>query len=118
MISALAIILGLLIGAMYFFKRFMKQTGAGMDQGELIRIMATRYLGPKNSIVVLDIVGQIVAVGLSGNQITMLTTISDPAAIDRLKSFKDQGKPLTSFAEHLFNYKAKLNSLKNLSGKG
>ena len=118
MISALAVILGLLIGAMFFFKRFMKQTGVGMDQGELIRVVAARYLGPKSSIMLLDIAGQIVAVGVSHNQLTMLTTISDPVALERVKNIKGPGNPLPSFAEHILKYKTKLSAIKDLRGKG
>ncbi len=118
MISALAIILGLLIAAMYFFKRFMRHTGTGMDQGELIRIVTSRYLGPKSSIMVVDIAGQVVAIGLAGNQMTPLTTITDPAALERLHNVKRSGPAMPSFAEHLMGYKDKLHSLTLPGGKG
>jgi len=111
MISALAVILGLLIGALYFFKRFMRTAGGGTDQGEAIRVVATRYLGPKSSVMIMDIVGQYVAVGVSGNQMTLLTAITDPASLDRLKNIKSIGNPASSFAEHLLSYKSKLESM-------
>ena len=112
MISALAVILGLLIGAMYFFKRFMRTAGPGMDQGEAIRILATRYLGPKSTVMVMDIVGQVVVVSVSGNQMTYLTAITDPAALERLRSMKSKTAPGSSFSEHLLTYKAKLESMR------
>jgi flagellar biosynthetic protein FliO len=111
MISALAIILGLLLASMYFFKRFMRHTGTGPDQGELIRVVTSRYLGPKSSIMLVDIAGQIVAVGIAGNQMTPLATISDPAALERIKHVNAGGPSMPSFAEHLMNYRGKLRSL-------
>jgi len=117
MISALAVILGLLIGAMYYFRRFMKRTGAGPDDGELIRVVATRYLGPKSSILVMDIVGQVVAVGVSDNRMTLLATITEPGAIERLKR-PDRGRPAASFTEQLMSYRTKWNPLERFNGKG
>ncbi len=117
MISALAVILGLLLGAMYYFRRFMKRTGAGPDDGELIKIVATRYLGPKSSVMVMDIVGQVVAVGISDNRMTMLTTITDPGAIERLKRV-NTSRPAGSFTEQLMNYRTKWTPLKRFNGKG
>ena len=111
MISALAIILGLLIAAMYFFKRFMRHTGTGADQGELIQVVASRYLGPKSSVTLLDIAGQVVAVGITHNQMTPLMTITDPAALERIRNSRGNGPSLPSFAEHLMNYKTRFRSL-------
>lgn len=118
MLSALAVILGLMIGALYFFKRFMKNAGAGIDQGELIRVVASRYLGPKSSIILVDIAGQVVAVGLAGNQMTLLASITDPAMLDRLKSLKTDGGPRSSFTDQLMSYKAKLDAMRPFGGKG
>jgi flagellar protein FliO/FliZ len=114
MISARAVILGLLIGAMYFFKRFLRTAGPGMDQGEAIRIVATRYLGPKSTVMVMDIFGQVVVVGVCGNQMTYLTAITDPAALERLRNMtmKAKATPGSSFSEHLLTCKAKLESMR------
>ncbi len=112
MISALAVILGLLVGSLYFFKRFMRTGGPGTDQGELIRIVATRYLGPKSSVMVMDIAGQIVAVGVSGNQMTLLTPITDPGSLERIRNLKATGRSGLSFSEQLLAYKTKLETMR------
>jgi flagellar protein FliO/FliZ len=111
MISALAIILGLLIGSTYFFKRFMKDAVMSTDQGEMISVIATRYLGPKSSIMLVDIVGQVVAIGISNNQITMLTDISDPASLERLKQNRKSGGTGSPLTEQLMMYKSKWDAI-------
>lgn len=117
MISALAVILGLMIGALYFFKRFLKNTGTGMDRGELIRVIASRHLGPKSNIMLLDIAGRVVAVGLAGNRMTLLATITEPEALDRLKSLQSGGSA-ASFTDQLMSYKAKLDTMRLFGDKG
>ena len=118
MISALAIILGLMFGAMVFFKRFMKNTGVGMDRGGPIRIVATKYLGPKNSIMLMEILGQVVVVGISNQQMTVLATMSDPAVLERLNHDRNAGPQMPSFSSQLTAYKEKFSAMKRFVGKG
>ena len=86
MLFALAIVLGMMIGAMYFIRKILHSTTPEMDRGALIRILAGRYLGPKNSILVVDVAGQIIVIGLSNQQMTVLTTISDKEALNKLRN--------------------------------
>jgi len=104
--SALAVVLGLMIGGMYLFRGFVKRAGQGSD--EMIRILSSKYLGPKTSILLMDILGQIVVVGVAGGRITMLTTISDAASLDRLRGILGSGGSRPSVADQLANYRAKL----------
>ena len=67
----------------------MKKTGTGVDDGHAIRILSTRYLGPKSSIMLVDVLGSVIAVGVTGSQISMLTTITDEESLERLKSTRD-----------------------------
>jgi flagellar biosynthetic protein FliO len=85
MIFALAIVLGLLVGVMYFFKRFMQNTDSAMDDQALINIISTKYLGAKNSIILLDISDKIIVVGISNQQMTTLAHIDDPLAVAKIK---------------------------------
>ncbi len=88
MVFALAVVLGMMIGAMYFIKKLLHHTTPAMDKGSLIRILASRYLGPKNSILVVDVAGQIIVVGLTNQQMTVLTTISDKEHLQKLRSIQ------------------------------
>jgi flagellar biosynthetic protein FliO len=95
MIFALAAVLGLLVGAMYFFKRLLPQTSVRMSDHSLINIIATRYLGPKSSIMLLEVLGKVVVIGVSSSQISCLATISEADALERLKhsAIRDKCSP-------------------------
>jgi flagellar biosynthetic protein FliO len=86
MIFALAIVLGLLIGVMYFIKNFMQRTGPSADNQSIINILSSKYLGPKSSIILVEVMEQVIVVGISGQQMTQLARIDDPLAVARIKS--------------------------------
>jgi flagellar protein FliO/FliZ len=109
MLFALALVLGLMIGAMYFIKKILHSNAPEMDRGSLIRILASRYLGPKNSILVVDIAGEVIVVGLSNSQLTMLTTISDKEALDMLRNIQNRDDIASlPLAQQLARYKKKI----------
>jgi flagellar biosynthetic protein FliO len=105
MLAALTIVLGLMIGAMYVLKRFLLQATPGMDDGPTIRVLATRYLGPKNSIMLIDVLGQLIVIGLSNHQMSLLTTISDSRAAENLLSLQVNLKKSPAVREQLTKYK-------------
>jgi flagellar protein FliO/FliZ len=86
MIFALAVVLGLLIGAMYFVKMFMLQTGPASDNQTLINVISSKYLGPKNRIILVEVLDQVLVVGISNQQMTTLAAIDDPLAIAKIKT--------------------------------
>ncbi|NPU84733.1 MAG: flagellar biosynthetic protein FliO [Syntrophaceae bacterium] len=107
MLFALAIVLGLLIGSVYFLKKFMAPVGGG-DDGQAIRILATRSLGPKSSILVVDILGKIVALGVTGSQISVIADLDDPSALERLRP--RGGAPVSPLPETLDRYRKLIKS--------
>jgi len=86
MISALALVLGIMIGLAFFARRFFQQTGMATPDGSAISILTVKYLGPKSSIMIVDILGEVVVIGVSNQQMSYITTIDDTAALERLKS--------------------------------
>jgi flagellar protein FliO/FliZ len=84
MLFALAVVLGLMIGSAYLLKRIISHTPAGIDNGTAINILMTRYLGPKHSIMMVEVLGQMLVVGVSSGQMTLLAQITDPAQIERM----------------------------------
>ncbi len=77
MLSALAVVLGIMLAGLWAVRKFMNKTGTGVDDGQMIRVLSTRYLGPKSSIMLVDVLGNVIVVGVTGSQISMLTTITD-----------------------------------------
>jgi len=88
MIFALAVVLGLMIVSAYLLKRIISHTPAGVDNGNAINILMTRYLGPKQSIMMIEVLGQMLVVGVSSGQMTLLTQITDPVLIERMHTIQ------------------------------
>lgn len=114
MIFALAIVLGLLVGVMYFMKNFMQRTAPSSENTNLINILSSRYLGPKSSIILVEVMEQVIVVGISGQQMTPLARIDDPLSIAKIKSQRTYS-PTSPFPGDKI---AKLLSLVNLSAGG
>lgn len=72
----LLIVLALLFGVLYIMKRFsFFQRESGGKQ--LIKVIATKHLSPKERIEVVEIEGEKIVVGISANNITFLTKLKD-----------------------------------------
>ena len=108
MVFALAVVLGIMIVAMYLFKKVMAKTGAAGADGEFIKVISSRYLGPKSSIMLVNVLGNIIVIGISNNQMSMLTTISDPESLEKLKYLDQEKKKAPSFLDHLSRRKKEL----------
>ncbi|MCG6535640.1 MAG: flagellar biosynthetic protein FliO, partial [Syntrophales bacterium LBB04] len=111
MFFALAIVIGLLMATMYVLRRYLNHSPSGSRDDSLIKIVSSRYLGPKCSILMVEVLGKIIVMGLSNGQMTVLATIDDdrslekihtarenemhkPILADRLKRYSDMMKPL------------------------
>jgi flagellar biosynthetic protein FliO len=111
MVFALAIVLGLLIGVMYFIRNFMQHQAPSADNQALINILSSRYLGPKSSIILVEVMEQVIVVGITGQQMTPLAHIDDPLSIAKIKSQRTQ-PPSSPFTGEKI---ARLLSMANLS---
>ncbi len=113
MIFALAIVLGLLIGVMYFVKKFMQQTGPASDSQTLINVISSRYLGPKNKIVLIEVLDQIIVVGISNQQMTTLASIDDPLALAKIKTIKTSSRMTDIAGSRLAKYMSQISLSSN-----
>jgi flagellar protein FliO/FliZ len=109
MLAALAIVIALMILAMVFIKKFFFHSLPEMTTGAVINIVSTRHLNPKSSIMLIEVLGQVLLVGISGQQMSMLSTINDPVAIEKIKSIH--------FKEGLMNVSDPLSRFKTLLQK-
>lgn len=116
MLSALVIVLGIMIGGTYCIKKFFLPTPSDRGEGAVINVIATRYLGPKSSIMLIDVLGHFVVVGVANNQMSLITTISDPAAIEKLKGLGRKEKDYPPLMRSLTKYRQRLLS-RNYAGK-
>jgi flagellar biosynthetic protein FliO len=93
MLAALAVVIALMIVAMVFIKKYFLHSLPRMDGGALINVVSTYHLSPKNSLLLIEVLGQLVLVGISSQQISMLSRIDDPNAMEKIKNVHLTGEP-------------------------
>lgn len=96
---ALFIVLGVLIIVYYFTKRLLNKNVGG-SQEKLIRILANAYVGVKKSISIVEIPGAILVIGVTGDNICLLTKIEDENTLSKYKKVEDN-KISSSFYDQI-----------------
>jgi flagellar biogenesis protein FliO len=59
----------------------------------------------------VDVLGSVIVVGVTGSQISMLTTITDEDSLERLKSSRAGERESQAFLDQITLYKRKLKTL-------
>ena len=76
MVLALVLVLLLMGGCVYVFKRTLgRRMGLGGGKDRHIRILSSAYLGPKKNIVLVEVAGETLVLGVSGERISLLSRI-------------------------------------------
>ena len=109
MLTALGIVLGGLLVIFYLVKRFLKKDISGSKE-QFIRVIANQYIGIKKNIALVEVPGAVLVVGISNENISLLTKIDDQTILDGIR----QEKPQTthSFTEHLQRLTSKIKTAK------
>ena len=110
MLTALGIVLGGLLIAFYFMKRFLKRDVGGSKE-QLIKVIASQYIGLKKNISLVEIPGSILVVGVSNDNISLLTKIEDKVVLDVLRQESSRGT--LSLAAQLQRLTGKFKQAKN-----
>jgi len=79
MIFSLGVLVAVLYGVLYLYNRFI---AVRLNQGgstQLMRQIASFHIGPKQKVVILDIMGERIACGVTPTQITFLTKLDSPS---------------------------------------
>jgi len=84
MLTTLSMVIGMMIGALYLMKKYFYRSPVATGSSGLIRVISSHHLGPKKSIMLVEVLGEIILLGVSDHQMSMLTTISDPGATEKL----------------------------------
>lgn len=87
--GALILVIGLMLLLTKLFRRLGTGCG-GMNQG-LINILETRMIAPKKQVAVIEVGGECVVVGITDQQISLITRLENPGRL-----LKPAGKPATS----------------------
>jgi len=75
MVASLVLVIGIMLLIAYGAKRFLARKGTLPGREAMIRLVATRYLGSKSSLNVVDVDGERFVIGVSPQGISFLTTL-------------------------------------------
>lgn len=96
-------VLGLIVGSFMLFRRFGAGAAGGFKgNGRLIRTLHRSYIAPKQSLALVEVAGEVLVLGLSGQNISMLTKLEDTSALEQLRGGGEK-----SFVDHLQNFMKK-----------
>ena len=110
MLTALGIVLGGLLVVFYFMKRFFKRD-VGDSKEQLIKVIASQYIGIKKNISLVEIPGSILVIGVSNDNISLLTKIEDKVILDVLR--RESSRITSSFSDHLQRLSGRFKQPKN-----
>lgn len=99
MITALVIVLGGLFIVFYFLKRILKRDAGGSSE-KLIRVLSSSYIGVKKTISLIEVPGSILVLGITSDNICLLTKIEDEEILNRFKRPEEEKKS-TLFSDQL-----------------
>lgn len=82
MVLALGVVIALLVFLVRLFKRWERVQGnLGPDNG--IRVLTTKLIAPQKYVSLVEIGGEVLALGVSAQQITFLTKIENKELVKR-----------------------------------
>ena len=100
MLAALMLVLGGLAIFFYIAKRVMRREIGGPANNKMIRVLASQYIGLKKNISLVEVPGALLVIGISGDNIRLLTQIKDKNILDQIHD--QQSERLNpSFSDHL-----------------
>ena len=82
MVGVLALILVLLIGGFYLMRRLMPSRIRGRLAGKGIKVLSQHALGPKRALTVVEVFGQVLLLGVTDQNISLLTKIDDTSLVE------------------------------------
>lgn len=106
-LTALGIVLGGLLLLLWFTKRFLKKDPGGANR-QLIKVIASQYVGIKKNIALVQVPGSVLVVGLSTDKISLLAKIEDQAILEAIQP--DGPEAVPSFSDHLQRLTARFRS--------
>jgi len=108
--ASLAALIALILISYRPVKKILQKAGKVQDDS-LVRIIQTVPIGMKRQIMFLDVADEVLVVGLSGDQMTMLTRITEPERLESLRLLHSPESGKKSFISSLRSFSSsKLNS--------
>lgn len=101
-VAMLCVVLGILIGLLLLMKRFLDSRGSHAERG-IIKVLASYYIAPKERIMLIEVLGERILIGVTPQSINRLATIAN----DREMEVRDRNAPSGFFLNLLKGKTAK-----------
>ena len=87
-----AVVLGLIFLIFFGFKKYVLKNTAFGGGNKLVNVLGTWFLGPKKNIALVEVAGEVLVLGMSQDNITLLSSITDEEKIEEIKNAGGKGK--------------------------
>ena len=85
MVYTLVLVLGLMFLIFHLFKKFGLKNSVFGGEGKPIKVLSTGFLAPRKSIALVEVAGDVLVIGISNEQISLLGNVNDPEQIAQIK---------------------------------
>jgi flagellar protein FliO/FliZ len=94
MLAALAIVIGLILITRHFSGRIFKVLPANRFASKHIRLVETRYISPKKSLLLVEVGGEYLLLSSAGDNLTMIKQID---MLEEIEIIEDPGEVRNGF---------------------
>ncbi|MGV7221896.1 MAG: FliO/MopB family protein [Nitrospinales bacterium] len=85
MVYMMLVVLGILFSVFYLFKKFVWKNSVFSGPDKPVNVLSTGYLGPKKSIALVEVAGEVLVLGIANDNISLLSNIKDANKVERIK---------------------------------
>lgn len=110
MLAALVVVIGCIYLAIYLLKKLMGRRYAGNRKDHLLEILETAYIDPKKSLSLVRVADRSVLIGVTDNQISMLTEL-DSEKTQTITSMAESSRQTGGFGDMLRSASSRLKDM-------
>ncbi len=97
---ALVFLVLVIVALSMLLKRYRRGRG-GFGSSGIVKVLGIETVTGKHQVMLLELLDEVMVVGVSGEQMTVLTTISDPGKVEELRLLKDGSQSGKRFGGYL-----------------
>lgn len=89
MMAALAVVIGLILITWHFFNKFTRSATAGRFAARHIRLVESRYIAPKKSLLLVEVGGEYLLLACTADRLTLIKQVDLLEDIEIIPDGKD-----------------------------
>lgn len=101
MVASLSIVVGLIFLAYYLVNRFLKGSLVNKSVPRYIRVVESRFLAPKKSLMLVEVGGEYLLLGSSDSGLSLIKQVDMLETIEIVEELSATKKPAASFPDGL-----------------